>query len=450
LIVPGTTISLTLMPAYIEIRDKGIVKKKIPLKARSFDDISLELQKYFKYLGKRLATGVLEGVLERIGLPRAKRVIAEPESEPIIEEPTEPIIKEPMITADNEPELIREHIVETDKHLKLRDKKKEKKEEKKEKDPATFVQSPGSSADERGVISANDFDDIADALQAVEALSDSFMSGLKEQPAQEKKVDISISLEGQEEIISSGNTYIRAPEIVEKVSEEAIATGEPEIVELVAETIEEEQPSEDERISMPQITPTHQIKPILTCKALLLGETGVGKRSLKAKAGIMPLVINDEKKEVSQYIFEKMFDCTNHRINLNVWSFDLAVKAKLPRKDFYNDAQVIIIAYAASDRWSFESIDFWLREASISCDNNLPIVIVANKIDLRSDARDDSGEDPVSFEEGFQFAEELAKKLSTDRGLHPVAYIETSCLTGENTESVFKTAAELFENSFQT
>ncbi|MFW9961014.1 MAG: hypothetical protein ACFFDV_08345, partial [Candidatus Thorarchaeota archaeon] len=82
MIVPGTTISVTLMPTYIEVRDKGIVKKKIPLKGKSYDDISLELQKYFRYLGKRLAPGVLEEVLDRIGLPRAKRVVAEPEPEP--------------------------------------------------------------------------------------------------------------------------------------------------------------------------------------------------------------------------------------------------------------------------------------------------------------------------------------------------------------------------------
>jgi GTPase SAR1 family protein len=439
LIVPGTTISITLMPTYIEVRDKGVVKKKLPLKAKSYDDISLDLQKYFKYLGKRLAPGVLEEVLDRIGLPRARRVVAEPEPEAIIEEPVDEIMKEPEVA----PEPIKEIV----KPPRQKGKEKKKKEEKKEKAAATFVQSPGMSGDEKGVISANDFEDIADALDAVEALSDSFMAGEKESTAEESKDEISISLEGQEEIIASGNTYVRAPETFETGNK--VTTADSEFIELVAETITEDLPSKVEKTPVSQITPEYQIKPIVECKALLLGETGVGKRSLKAKAGIMPLVINDDTNEVSQYIYNKMFDGAKHRINLNVWSFDLAVKAKLPRKEFYNSAQVIIIAYSASDRWSFESIDFWLREASISCDNNLPIVIVGNKIDLRIDAKDDSGEEPVSFEEGFQFAEELAKKLAIDDALHPVAFIETSCLTGENTENVFKTAATLFENSLQ-
>jgi len=428
------------MPTYVEVRDKGIVKKKLPLKGKSYDDISLELQKYFRYLGKRLAPGVLEEVLERIGLPRARRVVAEPEPEPIIEEP---VIEEPAVEVEREPEPIPEPV----KEVKPPPKKKEKKkEEKKEKAAATFVESPGRSADEKGVISANDFDDIADALEAVEALSDSFMGGAIEPPVEDQKKDISISLEGQEEIVASGSTYVRTPEAIQESVEDTVVTDEHGMVELVAETIDEEASVETEKEAVPRVTPSHQIKPILECKALLLGETGVGKRSLKAKAGIMPLVIDEETNEVSQYIYNKMFDGAHHRINLNVWSFDLAVRAKLPRKDFYSEAQVIIIAYAASDRWSFESIDFWLREASISCDHNLPIVIVGNKIDLRSEAGDDTGEEPVSFEEGFQFAEELAKKLSSGDELHPVAFIETSCLTGENTESVFKTAADLFEN----
>ena len=53
------------------------LKKKIPLKESSFDDVALELQKYLRYLGKRLAPGVLEDVLVRIGLPKTRRVLQE-------------------------------------------------------------------------------------------------------------------------------------------------------------------------------------------------------------------------------------------------------------------------------------------------------------------------------------------------------------------------------------
>ena len=299
------------------------------------------------------------------------------------------------------------------------------------------------SGDEKGVISADDFDDISDALQAVEALSDSFMApSIPDSQMAEKKAPpkISIKLEGQEEIKASESTYARAPDI--EVTPEST---ENEIQELVAVTVDEDGKEETEE--QPQRTPTHQIKPVISCKALLLGETGVGKRTLIQKGGFSPVIIDEESNEASKYIFGNLVDALNHRVDMRIWSFDLAVHEKLPRKDYYNDADLLFITYSASDRWSFESIDFWLRETSISCEVTPPIIIIANKIDLRSEALDDSGEEPVSYEEGFQYAEELAKKLGKDGKLHPVAFIETSAQTGEKVEDVFGTAAELFENT---
>ena len=137
----------------------------------------------------------------------------------------------------------------------------------------------------------------------------------------------------------------------------------------------------------------------------------------------------------------------NHRVRVQVWSFDEAVKSKISRKEFYDDAEALIIVYAASDRWSFESIDFWLKEATITSDEVPPIVVVANKTDLVKDFEEDAGEQPVTAEEGFALAEELAKKFGGEEKLHPVAYIGTSCLTGEGVLDVFTTSAELAARS---
>ncbi|MHA2199846.1 MAG: hypothetical protein ACXABN_08220 [Candidatus Thorarchaeota archaeon] len=437
MIIPGTTISLTLLPTYVEVRDKGMVKKKIPLKERSFEDVALELQKYVRYLGKRLAPGVLEDILDKIGLPKARRVLEEELMAPSEPEPTPEVViptPEPVIV---EPEKKRRSFLR-----------------RKEEPAATYVDSPGVSADGEGSITSEDFDDIADALQAVEALSDSFMIGDPQSLEREKDAEpapkFNIQVSGQEEIVASNKSYARIaeakeiPEIVEE-SEEPVAEGS---VEVIAETIEEELPVEEEVDPTPKVTPTHQIKPLVECKGLLLGEDGVGKETLKAKAGVLPIELDGG--EVSTYIFGKVFEGDNHRIDLRVWSFDLAVKSKVQRKQFYLDSQVIIIVYAASDRWSFESIDFWLREATLSSEEMPPIVIVANKTDLRTETGDDSGDQPVSYDEGFHLAEELATRFADGDKLHPVAFIETSCVSEEGVEDVFKTASRLFENDLQT
>ncbi|MFW9794890.1 MAG: hypothetical protein ACFFEE_11335, partial [Candidatus Thorarchaeota archaeon] len=408
---------MTLNPTYVEVRDKGVIKKKIPLKERSFDDVALELQKYLRYLGKRLAPGVLEDILDKIGLPKARRVLEKELLTPAEVEPEPEIEPEPV--TEPEPEITAPLQQERKKRSFLR---------KKEEPAATFVESPGISADERGSIGIEDFDDISDALQAVESLSDSFMIGAptEEEKAPSPAPKISIQVEGQSEIVASNKSYARIAE-AERIQE--ITEEEADEIELVAVTVEEEEEP------TPQATPAHQIKPIVECKGLLLGEDGVGKETLKAKAGVVPFTSEDG--EESSYIFNRIIDGENHRIDLRVWSFDLAVKAKIQRKQFYADSQVIMIVYAASDRWSFESIDFWLREATLSSEEMPPIVIIANKIDLRTESGEDTGDQPVTYDEGFQLAEELAKRFGVEEKLHPVAFIETSCITGEGVDDVF-------------
>ena len=434
MIIPGTTISLTLAPTYVEVRDKGMVKKKIPLKDRSFDDVALELQKYLRYLGKRLAPGVLEDVLVRIGLPKARRVL----KEPVLETQLAPA-----------PDLSQQ-VIEENTHEdrgKTAEKKRRGAKERKAEPAATFLEHTGVSADESGAISVDDFDDISDALEAVESLSDSFMTGAPaDKPAEKKKkAEISINLAGSKEVMASEKSYARVGEIktTEEDEQEAEKTIEAEGTEISAETIEETTKTEGE--PEPQATPAYQIKPIVECKALLLGEDGVGKESLKTKANFSPHMLEDGSG--SEHIFSRMFEGSNHRIDMRVWSFDLAVKAKVQRKDFYKDSKVLIIVYSASDRWSFESIDFWLREATLATEAMPPILIVANKIDLRTEAREDSGDEPVGHDEGFKFAEELAERYSKEDRLHAVAFIESSCVTGEGVEEVFETASQLFENT---
>ena len=91
-------------------------------------------------------------------------------------------------------------------------------------------------------------------------------------------------------------------------------------------------------------------------------------------------------------------------MDINVWSFDDASNAKVPRKEFYNEASVIIIVYAVSDRWSFESIDFWLREATVKKRELAPIILVGNKKDIRDTGDPDPLEPAVTSDEGFKLA----------------------------------------------
>ncbi len=427
MIVPGTTISLTLLPSYIEVRDKGIIKKKILLKGKSFNDMQTELQKYFLFLGKRLPPGILKDTMIRIGVPETRAVVVEEEPEPQPEAPP---------------------VIET-------------RVKKEEPVAATFIKSPEIEPPKIEVVSMSnhDFKDITEALSVVESMSDSFMAAsAKQSKEMDTAQGIRISLRGSEVVEAAAGTHSTTPAMIPSNSlmEEVISTPDSE-EPIDSEVLEvaEEQSSEPE-ITWAQVpeekapkkvaTPKHVITPIVTAKAIILGEDGVGKGSLLEKAGLEFMIEEKESEspQTIQYIHERLFELVDHRVMLSVWSFDEAVRMDIARREFYEGADALIIVYSASDRWSFQSLEFWLKEASSTIGGLPPIIIVGNKTDLRSDFDEDAEEPPISRDEGFVFAEELAKKLGEDGRLHPVAFLETSCLTGEGVEDVFKTASQLY------
>jgi GTPase SAR1 family protein len=433
-----------------------LVKKKIKVRNRSFQEVFDDLNLYFKSIRKILPPGVLEDSLITIGVPRAKKIISE-EKEIEKEEPVQVDKSEPEIKTESE-------IVE------LRKETDEEPEE--ESEPISLK--PGTVT----VIEDKDLPDIEDALTAVESLSDSFMAPSEAQKQNSEAVtkpQIRISLKGTDEIVASQASIATDPNQVivgNDTQPKEISTEPEKLIEELEEMIEtpetdevQDEESVDEMVEITpeevtgsvtleeatslsaKKTPTHAVRPLINTKAVILGEDGVGKHSLMEKAGLKIQTGPEIDGDPKEYIHSAIFRLEDYRVDIDVWSFDDASNAKVSRREFYSDASVIIIVYAVSDRWSFESIDFWLREATVKHQEPPPIVLVGNKKDIRDTGEPDPLEPAVTSEEGFKFAEALAKKMGTDDKLHPVAFIETSCLTGEGTEDVFRTASEFYTNT---
>jgi len=99
------------------------------------------------------------------------------------------------------------------------------------------------------------------------------------------------------------------------------------------------------------------------------------------------------------------------------------------RRRYYEGSSGIILIYSVDDRKSFDSALKWIVEAHGFMGELPPIMIVANKIDLRSTLRQ---EDIVTTEEGEAFAESVSQKLNTQS-----VFIETSAKTGTNIDETF-------------
>ena len=164
------------------------------------------------------------------------------------------------------------------------------------------------------------------------------------------------------------------------------------------------------------------------------------------KGALKPLESGIEA-EKRPYVSEKIVELDDYVVRLQVWSFDAASASRVTRKAFYQGTDVIIIVYSTSDRWSFESIDFWLKESTTAARPRTPLVIVGNKTDLRASAPLVDRETPVSQEEGLKLASDIAAKLGLGEKPYPVAFVETSCMSGQGVDYLFRMTAELFVKS---
>jgi methyl-accepting chemotaxis protein len=90
------------------------------------------------------------------------------------------------------------------------------------------------------------------------------------------------------------------------------------------------------------------------------------------------------------------------------------------------------------DRESFDSAAKWLVEAKGFMDQIPALILVGNKIDLRSYH---PKEDVISYEEGLEFAKKFSDRLES-----PSIFIETSALTGENIDKAFDKLTRMMIN----
>ncbi len=621
LIVPGTTIGVTLIPGFVEIRDKGIVKKRIPIRRRSFDDVHADLKAFFKARGKILAPYVLQDVLIKIGLPRVKVILDESDLEESVEEPTAPSVETTATTPDSAtttpspqvgatsrlalatvqtgrsqaavpgptpvaasdtdkvpdssaaaspgvqvaraPEedttatgataapgamtltaseatapgaggpampvegtaaesgagipqaetpssgpaevatasIPTDHGAPTGTASSQRSVSEESgavpaASEGPESAPRTAAATTGVEGYDpvtegtpiadvgRGTfqqaaaagpttsdgaapsvedpladipvsrLSPDEFSSVEEALRIVEQLGESSLVSAPSVGGPKAKIRVAVPTTDE---IAAAPTSVAAapePEIQDEHATPVAGLGEEQGV-VVTQSLTTTgrtaaadgtstlvAPSAVDRTTPSSVT-RHVVKPEVCAKVIVLGEDGVGKSSLLENAGFEAPPHADG---YSTYRVERVFELSEYRVRLDAWSFDDAVGARVRRREFYAGAHVVVIVFSVCDRWSFESVEFWVRETQLVNESMPPVVIVGNKKDLRESYDAESGEPPVSTKEAIVMAEKLARSLSPG-GLHPVAYVETSCLSGDGVEEVFVTAAELHVKS---
>jgi small GTP-binding protein len=175
------------------------------------------------------------------------------------------------------------------------------------------------------------------------------------------------------------------------------------------------------------------IPPNFQLKIIVAGQYNVGKTSLKnvyLGKGFQTQYVPTAGLEMTQ-------DPSNqvHGLRTSIWDVAGQPSFEQVRRDYYRNSHGAMLVFDVSDYNSFEILDKWIRTLwNHTTWGAIPIVIVGNKVDLRSET--ESG--MIMDEAAKTFAAALNHEAQTKDYGFGVSYIATSAKTGMNTSAAFR------------
>lgn len=171
-------------------------------------------------------------------------------------------------------------------------------------------------------------------------------------------------------------------------------------------------------------------KTVLQFKVVLLGNVAVGKTSILSR-----FTENKYKKDYKcnvgvEFKVKSVLVDQNTVADLKIWDTCGDERYKAITKNYFRDADGILLVFDLTQRETFEKLPDWVKDIKETVVRDPVIMIVGNKLDA-SDAR------KVTNSEGMIFAQK-----------NEIEYIEVSAKTGNNVYLIFeKLSAQLVKNA---
>ncbi len=172
----------------------------------------------------------------------------------------------------------------------------------------------------------------------------------------------------------------------------------------------------------------------LSSKVIVLGDGAVGKTSIvhryvtekfqKRYTATIGVDILNKSLKIVQGV-------TEYEVNLNLWDIGGQDSFKLVRGKFYKQAIAALLIFDVTNRKSFDNLENWIKEAIENVEQQIPFVLVGNKIDLSDSRAISSGE---------------IQKKAKELGISLV--IEASAVTGEGIDQAFNYLAHTIIDYF--
>ncbi|TFF94407.1 GTP-binding protein [Candidatus Thorarchaeota archaeon] len=156
-------------------------------------------------------------------------------------------------------------------------------------------------------------------------------------------------------------------------------------------------------------------------KIVMLGDGAVGKTALTTRFTQDHFDADYKRTIGSDFAVKRLvLPERDSNVTLQVWDLAGQPRFEIVRQSFYRGARGALLVYDVTRRRTFLNLDRWRTEAYKNTGREIPVVVVANKVDLE-DSR------VVQTEMGKQYAESIDS-----------IYVESSALTGENVEKAFE------------
>ena len=177
-------------------------------------------------------------------------------------------------------------------------------------------------------------------------------------------------------------------------------------------------------------------------KIVLLGDGMVGKTSLRYRYLDKGFTSNYLATLGADFAIKEL-NYMNYHIRFQIWDLAGQFRFETLRKNFYIGAQSALILYDVTNRESFNNVKNWLNEFwTHNGKGKMPVVLIGNKIDLRSNNSDD-----ISTDEGITLAKRFQEENKTN---FIIPYVETSPKTGENIDLAFRTITDHYLKLYNT
>jgi small GTP-binding protein len=167
-------------------------------------------------------------------------------------------------------------------------------------------------------------------------------------------------------------------------------------------------------------------------KYIIIGDSGVGKSCLLLQFTDHRFVA-EHHLTIGVEFGAKITTLNETRVKLQSWDTAGQESFRSITRSYYRGAACALLVYDVTHRDSFKHLTCWLEDARKHGSDNMSIILVGNKSDMKKNRSKDldngidaSSSSEVTTEEGEAFAKE-----------HDLFFIETSAKTGNNVEDAF-------------